>query len=274
MRPPGARAHPPGRAARRLCVTSRALLLALPVLSGMACVSEPPVTTAAPAPTTTVPAPPLAVSAVAPRSAEPAAAAAPVSAIRYLALGDSFTAGTGSRPDDAFPVRLAVRLRARGAAVTLENLGVNGYTTDDLVARELPRLAPFAPTLVTLAIGANDLVHGSPLERYRVQVRGILAAILAAGVPAERVFVLPQPDWSRSPVAADFGAPRAIQAKIEAFNEALQAEAAAVGARWVDLFPAMQREAAAGMIASDGLHPAARAYDEWAEALFGRVMPR
>jgi lysophospholipase L1-like esterase len=192
-------------------------------------------------------------------------------ALRYLALGDSFTAGTGSRPADAFPSRLADRLRARGALVTLENLGENGYTTDDLVARELPSVATFAPTLVTLAIGANDIVRGSSLERYRAMVRGILAAIVSAGVPAGRIFVLPQPDWSLSPAAADFGDPRALAAKIEGYNEALRAEAVAVGARWVDLFPRMREEAQAGMIAADGLHPAARAYDEWAEVLLARV---
>jgi lysophospholipase L1-like esterase len=204
-----------------------------------------------------------------------AASASPApTGVRYLALGDSFTAGTGSRPADAFPIRLAERLRAQGIAVTLENLGVNGYTTDDLIARELPRVAPFAPNLVTLAIGANDLVRGSPIERYRAQVRAIFAAILSAGVPAGRVFVLPQPDWSRSPVAADFGAPRELTAQIEAFNGVLRAEAEAVRAQWVELFPKMRRQAEAGMVASDGLHPAARAYDEWAEDLLGKVAPR
>jgi acyl-CoA thioesterase I len=221
------------------------------------------------APSADPPAPPPAPSAPAPPAAP--AASAPAPGIRYLALGDSFTAGTGARPDQSFPERLAVRLRSRGAAITVENLGVNGYTTDDLVARELPRVAPFAPTLVTLAIGANDLVRGSTLARYRTQVHGILAAVVAAGIPAGRVFVLPQPDWSRSPAAADFGDPRALRAKIEAYNDALRAEAGAVGAHWVDLFPRMRREAEAGMVAPDGLHPNAGAYDEWAEDLAGSV---
>ncbi len=253
--------HPSRRPSAYFTVTRPALLLL--ALSAAACTSTPVVTGDAPTST-------HALATSAPRAPrEPRSQRGAPTAIRYLALGDSFTAGTGSRPDDAFPVRLVARLRARGAAVALENLGVNGYTTDDLVARELPRVASFAPTLVTLAIGANDLVRGSSLERYRAQVRGILAAIVTAGVPAGRVYVLPQPDWSRSPAAADFGDPGALRAKIEAFNDALQAEAAAVGARWVDLFPRMREEAQAGMIAADGLHPAARAYDEWAEALVG-----
>src|SRR5439155_22432520 len=43
--------------------------------------------------------------------------------------------------------------------------------SSDLIARELPRVGPFAPTLVTLAVGANDLVRGGTAERYRAQVR-------------------------------------------------------------------------------------------------------
>ena len=240
-------------------MTRAAVLLAL---FASACTSEPVVTGDAPTST-------HALATSAPRPAEPAPSAAPSTAIRYLALGDSFTAGTGSGPDDAFPVRLVGRLKARGISVTLENLGVNGYTTDDLVARRASASRHSAPTLVTLAIGANDLVRGSSLDHCHVQVRGILAAIVGAGVPAGRVFVLPQPDWSRSPVAADFGERRVLQAKIEAFNDALRAEAAAVGARWVDLVPTLKREAEAGMVAQDGLHPSAKAYDEWAEALVG-----
>ena len=228
------------------------------------------------APSLDLPAPPASPAPASPPA--PAAASAPPAAsasgppIRYLALGDSFTAGTGSRPDQAFPQRLAARLRARGTAIAVENLGVNGYTTDDSHGARAPPRGAVRPTLVTLAIGANDLVRGSTLERYRGQVRGILAAIVGAGVP-RGVFVLPQPDWSRSPVAADFGDPRALRARIEAYNDALRAEAEAVGARWVDLFPRMQREAEAGMIAPDGLHPAAGAYDEWADDLAGRVVP-
>ena len=71
--------------------------------------------------------------------------------IRYLALGDSFTIGTGTTPDKAFPAILAGKWRAAGRAVELLNPAVNGYTTDDLIAprrqrrQALPRAA--APDL-------------------------------------------------------------------------------------------------------------------------------
>jgi lysophospholipase L1-like esterase len=191
----------------------------------------------------------------------------PQEEIRHLALGDSFTAGTGSSPDEAFPARLAARWRARGKRVTLKNVAVNGFTTDDVLRVEIPEIAPFRPTLVTIAIGANDRVRGDGADKYRPQARAVLRAIIDAGVPPKRIVALPQPDWSLSPVAASFGDPAALGRDIVTFNGVLREEAEAVGARYVDLFPLMRREAEARMLAPDGLHPSAKAHEEWAAAL-------
>lgn len=197
------------------------------------------------------------------------ASSVPVSGeeIRYLALGDSFTIGTGSPQEASFPSRLTERLKEKGAKVTARNLGVNGYRTEELLAREAPEIGRFQPTLVTLAIGANDLVNGSSLEHYREQVRLILKAIGDAGVAPKAVFVLPQPDWSRSVVADSFGDRQKIAAAIRSYNDALREEAASWGAVWVDLWPLMTKQAEQGMIANDGLHPSAPCYEAWSEAL-------
>src|SRR5256885_772269 len=89
---------------------------------------------------------------------------------RFLALGDSFTIGTGTTPDRSFPAMLARIWTEHGRAVVLSNPSVNGYTTDDLIHEELPLVAAFSPTLITLLIGANDIVQGSSDDRYRRQL--------------------------------------------------------------------------------------------------------
>jgi lysophospholipase L1-like esterase len=193
--------------------------------------------------------------------------------IRYLALGDSFTAGTGNRPVDAFPSRLASLWRAHGRRVTLKNVAVNGYTTENVQERELPEVKPFRPTLVTLAVGANDYVHGSSADAYRSHVRSLFRSIIDAGVAPGRIVALPQPDWSLSPAAASFGDLRQMGAVIVAFNTILRDEARAAGALYVDLYPLMHKQAEEKMLAGDGLHPSARAHAEWAEALYERVEP-
>ena len=190
---------------------------------------------------------------------------------RYLSLGDSFTIGTGTAPARAFPARLVVRWSTPRCTVTLRNPAVNGYATDDLIAQELPELAAFRPTWVSLAVGANDLVRGADVTRYRAQLVRIFDALAAAGVPASQVLVLPQPDWAHTPTGRRFGEPESLFAGIVAFNDALRDIALARGARYVDLFPLMRQQAAAGMVAPDGLHPSARAHDAWAEALAREV---
>ena len=44
-------------------------------------------------------------------------------------------------------------------------------------------------------------------------------------------------------------------------------EAETAGARFIDLYPLMHRQAAAEMLATDGLHPNAEAHEEWARTL-------
>lgn len=187
---------------------------------------------------------------------------------RYLALGDSFTIGTGASPERSFPARLVDRWRGSGCVVTLKNVAVNGYTTDDLISEELPVVLQFKPTFVTIAIGANDIVHGTTIEAYRANLKRIFDAVKGA-----RVIAIPQPDWSRSPVASAFGTPAELFAKIKSWNGVLAEEAASHGATYIDLSKLMIEQADAKMLASDGLHPSADAYDAWAGEMSKSVSP-
>jgi acyl-CoA thioesterase-1 len=190
---------------------------------------------------------------------------------RFLALGDSFTIGTGTTPDRSFPAVLVRAWRDTGREVVSSNPAVNGYTTDDLISEELPLLSGFRPTLVTVLIGANDIVRGSTADRYRAQLQRIHRAI-KADAPSARVVVLPQPDWSLSPAASGFGDPADIARTIERFNEVAREEAERAGASWVDLVPLMTEQGRKGMFAPDGLHPSADAYAEWARELATSVL--
>jgi acyl-CoA thioesterase-1 len=185
---------------------------------------------------------------------------------RFLALGDSFTIGTGTTPDRSFPAVLTRLWTERGRSVVLSNPAVNGYTTDDLIRDELPLVASFQPTLVTLLIGANDIVRGSTEDRYRQQLRLIHERLDADGSDA-RVVALPQPDWSLPPAGSGYGDLAAVARTIERFNEIARDEAGRAGALWVDLFRLMREQGRKKMFASDGLHPSADAYAEWARVL-------
>lgn len=176
--------------------------------------------------------------------------------MRYLALGDSFTIGTGTTPDRSFPAVLASRW------------------WDEGIECELPLVEAYGPDLVTVLIGANDIVgamrdqaavttHAE--ERYRRQL-GRIHDRIAAGAPKAARYGLPQPDWSLT-AGVSFGDPGAIAASIERFNQIAKEEAERAGAVYVDIFPLMREQMRNGMTAPDGLHPSAEAYAQWADAL-------
>jgi acyl-CoA thioesterase-1 len=185
---------------------------------------------------------------------------------RFLALGDSFTIGTGTTADRSFPAVLARIWTERGRTVVLSNPAVNGYTTDDLINDELPLVASFRPTLVTVLIGANDIVRGSNEDLYRRRVAAIHQRIVD-DAPDARVVALPQPDWSLAPAGSGFGDVAGLARTIERFNEIARDEAQQADASWIDLFPLMRDQGRKKMFAPDGLHPSSEAYAEWARAL-------
>jgi len=94
--------------------------------------------------------------------------------IRYLALGDSFTIGTGIGPERAFPARLSERWRRQGQRVSLTNLATNGFTSSEVLEDQVPRLGELRPARVTLAVGANDLVRRHDQGEARRDVERLL----------------------------------------------------------------------------------------------------
>lgn len=190
----------------------------------------------------------------------------PSASIRYLALGDSYTIGTGGPPSRSFPARLVERWHARGLVAELRNLGVSGYTSDDLIRDELPRVASFAPTLVTLLIGTNDIVGGRDPWTYRGRLRVIIER-LAKQLDPSRVVVVSSPDWSGAPRGADFGDAEVVARLVGEYAGVAREEASRSGTRFFDVVPLSRQQANDGKWAPDRLHFSATAYGEWAEAL-------
>ena len=187
----------------------------------------------------------------------------PPTALRFLALGDSYTAGEGVAPGDRWPDALAARLRADGIRLAPpEVVASTGWTTDELDAGidEARPQGPYA--LVTLLIGVNDQYRGRPLDAYRRAFYGLLGrAIAFAGGAPSRVVAVSIPDWSVTPFAADRDRAR-IAREVDAFNAAARADAAGAGAHWADVTPLSRTQGAATV--GDGLHPNAEAYRAWA----------
>jgi acyl-CoA thioesterase-1 len=181
-----------------------------------------------------------------------------------VALGDSYTIGTSVNAVDSWPTQLARRVPA---LQLVANLGVNGYTSADLIADELPALARLHPEFVTLMIGVNDVVQGVPEEVYRANVGQSLDAMLAL-VAADRALCVATPDYTVTPQGGAFGSRDEQRAGIQRVNALLGEACAERNIRFVpDIFAISAAATDPLQIARDGLHPSGDQYARWVDAI-------
>jgi lysophospholipase L1-like esterase len=187
--------------------------------------------------------------------------------IRFVALGDSYTIGTSVDPPERFPDQLVGAVGRETGLRLVANLGVNGYTSADVIRDELPALADLAPDLVTLLIGVNDIVQGVPRSAYAANLERILGA-LREGVSADRVVGITIPDYTVTPAGADHGDPVQRRRAIIAANATMTELASARSIPVVDIFD-ISRQAATdrSLVAIDGLHPSGAQYARWVERM-------
>jgi lysophospholipase L1-like esterase len=196
--------------------------------------------------------------------------------VRYLALGDSYTIGTGaSSPAHSWPSIIAERLTEQtGRQVELTNPAVNGFTTLDLISKELPQVRRLKPDLVTILIGVNDLVRDRTPDHYRASLVKIYDEVAKEKAPEGRAFAVSIPNWSVVPAAREFGDPERIRDLTDTFNDVAREEAAARGFGWIDITAAsLSGLGTPDWIASDGLHPGDNQYAAWAEVIWHSVKP-
>jgi lysophospholipase L1-like esterase len=188
--------------------------------------------------------------------------------LRYVALGDSYTIGTSVAIAERWPDQLVAALRPGPPTLELVgNLAVNGFTTADVIAVELPAVDQLEPDFVTLLIGVNDVVQGVPEATYRRNV-GLILDQLVARVGAGRVLVVTTPDYTVTLAGGDYGDPAAQAAGIRAANAVLSSQAEARDIALVDVYDlSLLAGTDRSLVARDGLHPSGSQYALWVERL-------
>ncbi len=100
---------------------------------------------------------------------------------KILAFGDSLTAGFGVEPEEAFPVRLAVWLKAHGTPVDVVDAGVSGDTSAGGLARLDWTLADH-PDYALVELGANDMLRGIDPKVTAANLDAVLTRFDKAGI--------------------------------------------------------------------------------------------
>jgi lysophospholipase L1-like esterase len=174
---------------------------------------------------------------------------------RYVALGDSFTAGAAGSGQPSFADRLAELLREPDPALRYSNLGRPGALTAEVAESQLPAALELSPDVVTLVSGGNDA-----LLSVRPDVHAHMTAfeaMLETLTPRTLVVTATTPDPGRFLRLGPRSAGR-ISAAMQRINEATRAAAARLGVPCLDI-AAHPEALARGNYARDGYHPSPEA---------------
>ena len=195
-------------------------------------------------------------------------------AVVYVAVGASESVGVGSSD----PLRDAWTQRfyrdALPATAVFVNVAVSGATTAQALLDQLPTALSLDPTVVTVWLNVNDLLHQVAVAVYQQELASVVSQLRRGGQAT--VLVADTPPLDQLPAyrsclagtavaSRDFSCPAVVpppavlDAEVDAYNTATAQVVAANGAVLVDL-PAAGLAAEAGgteasLVGGDGFHP-------------------
>ncbi len=190
--------------------------------------------------------------------------------VKYVALGDSYTIGTGANPNDAWPVLLTQHLNDAGIKTELvANPSKNGFSTQNLIDMELPVFDKSGAIFVTLLIGVNDWVREVNATTYTKNLIFILDHVQKTLPNKNNILLVTIPDFGVTPQGAYFTNDRDVSKGLTEFNNIIKAEAKKRGLTVVDIFEiSKQMKDNTELTAKDGLHPSAKEYALWETLIF------
>ncbi len=190
--------------------------------------------------------------------------------LKYVALGDSYTIGEGAKPGEAFPDVLVKHLNETGVSIVLSaNPSVTGWTTEDLIEKEIPVFDRIKPDFVTLLIGVNDWVQGVDSGAFHKNLVYILDHVQSQLHNKSKIVLITIPDFGVTPTGKMYSEGRDISKGITDFNNIIKSEANLRKLPVVDIFPETQKmKNNSELIAHDGLHPSAKEYAIWEAIIY------
>ena len=191
------------------------------------------------------------------------------SSLHYLALGDSYTAGTSVRAGKSFPSQLTACLQEKlEKEVKLEVIAKAGWRTDNLLSALKLGTLKSSYDVVTLCIGVNNHYQKKSFGQYKKEFPRLLEqAIKLAGGNANHVFVVSIPDWAYTPFG-ERDRRKNISKEIDKYNtfaKNITDENKAIYVSITDLSRDGLKDT--NLVAKDGLHPSGMAYLRFVERI-------
>ncbi len=194
-------------------------------------------------------------------------------ALKYLALGDSYTIGEGVAASERWPNQLVQQLSGQGLVFEpITFIAQTGWTTQDLISAIQAKNLGGSFDIVSLLIGVNNQYQGKSPENYASDFEELLAisTALASG-NKHRLFVLSIPDYSVTPFAAKRDVKK-IADEICAFNELKKEISERRGIKYFNITPiSLKAKNDRSLLAEDELHPSPNMYKEWTDFILPEI---
>ncbi|MCE3277916.1 MAG: lipolytic protein family [Bacteroidetes bacterium] len=189
---------------------------------------------------------------------------------RYVPLGDSYTICTGTTEENSWPLIMTDHLKGNKINIELiTNPARNGFTTKDVIEKELPVFVNSKPTFSTLLIGVNDWVQGVDTKTFQKNLIFIIEKVQATLPDKTKFILITIPDFGVTPTGSKYSGGKNISAGISEFNKIIIEEAKKRNLKTVDLFEISKEMGKdKSLVAEDGLHPSAKEYAIWEKIIF------
>jgi lysophospholipase L1-like esterase len=190
----------------------------------------------------------------------------------YVALGASDATGVGAGSmAEGYVNLIKQELENLMPRVILINRGVSGARID-IVKEEVRRVKEGhnSADLVTIWVGANDLIHGDDPEVFREGLHFILQTLRQH--VSHTIVIANLPNLTQLPRFRNQPSPHVTEKRIKAYNAVIAKEAGDVDAALVDLFAQSLRDDL--VLHSDGFHPNDTGHREIAALFLNAIRPK
>jgi acyl-CoA thioesterase I len=195
-------------------------------------------------------------------------------AFTYLALGDSYTIGESVSATQNFPFQLQDSLsKSLNDVGAYKIIAQTGWTTTNLLTAIESQNPTNDYDLVTLLIGVNNQFQGKPFALYEQEFPQLVdKAIEFARGDKNRVIIVSIPDYAFTPFGKNTNYPQQISDEIDQYNAYAQEIAMQKGVAFQNITDITRQGLEdPSLVASDGLHPSAKAYKLFVDLLFPKA---
>lgn len=189
--------------------------------------------------------------------------------LRFLALGDSYTAATGEKIENGWPFQLVQVLSKKNISLGKPKIIAGaGWTTTKLIEEIEVENLHEEYDLVGLMIGVNNQYRSLSVQEFEEDFELLLnKALSLSGNQSNKVFVISIPDWGVTPFAR-LNDKLKIAKEVKQFNEVIARKSKKNNITYIDVTKSSRNMGVQpNLIASDSLHPSAKMYKVWGKII-------